>query len=188
VDINDLGQVVGSASYMALLWQQGSVTWLGTLATGKPTHGWGINTQGQVVGFAQTASGPDHAFLWLPEPAYGLPAGMNDLGTLGPGESKCYGGINDLGQVVGWSDTGVTSEHAFLWEDGMMYDLNDFIPEDCGWTLYKAFDINNGGQIVGFGAGYGGRSMFLLTPIPEPATVGLLALGLAATLAARRKR
>src|SRR5687767_104662 len=58
----------------------------------------GINDAGQVVG--QASSKP---FLYLPSPAYGLPAGMNDL-SLSPG----YAGsgardINNLGQISGIS-------------------------------------------------------------------------------------
>jgi uncharacterized membrane protein len=56
---------------------------------------------GQVVGVSNLEyAGPLHAFLWLPEPAYGLQAGMNDLGLFGEAQTAALR-INDRGQVVG---------------------------------------------------------------------------------------
>jgi probable HAF family extracellular repeat protein len=66
---------------------------------------------------------------------------MTDLGTLG-GFSSEGRGINDRGQVVGYSDTPTSNGelHGFLWQDGTMTDLGtNFIPSG----------INNRGQIVG---------------------------------------
>ncbi len=34
-----------------------------------------------MVGLAETDSGDAEAFIWLPEPAYGLPAGMTSIAT-----------------------------------------------------------------------------------------------------------
>src|SRR5215469_8184114 len=67
----------------------------------------GANAAGQVVGSAFGLGGPfvEHAFLWLPQPAYGLPAGMNDLGTLAGEQYSSANGINSTGQVVGGSGT-----------------------------------------------------------------------------------
>jgi hypothetical protein len=61
----------------------------------------GINSPGQVTGWFSTP-GPasqTRAFLYLPQPAYGLPAGGHDL-SAGPGTS-IGNDINDLGQIVG---------------------------------------------------------------------------------------
>jgi hypothetical protein len=44
--------------------------------------------------------------------------------------------------------------------------------------IHSAGDINDHGQIVGVGITGGQRHAFLLTPIPEPSTVTLFALGL----------
>ncbi|MCH8912583.1 MAG: immunoglobulin domain-containing protein [Planctomycetes bacterium] len=46
-----------------------------------------------------------------------------------------------------------------------MIDLNDLIPPDSGWTLHEAKDINESGQIVGWGLNPDGLGRgFLLTP------------------------
>ena len=83
---------------------------------------------------------------------------------------------------------------AYLYSNGTMTDLNDFVQPGCGWTLRGAFAINDNGQIVGVGynpSGY--EHAFLLTPptVPEPSTLliwsGLGAMGLIATWR-RRKR
>jgi probable HAF family extracellular repeat protein len=59
-----------------------------------------------------------------------------------------------------------------------MYDLNNLISPNSGWTLTKATAINASGDIVGYGVDpNGGTEAFLLTPAPEPAALGLFALG-----------
>jgi hypothetical protein len=54
---------------------------------------------------------------------------------------------------------------AVLWRDGQAYDLDDLVtdlPE--GWVLRTAEEINERGQIVGFGTVGGQTRGFLLTP------------------------
>lgn len=53
--------------------------------------------------------------------------------------------LNDLGQVVGASDTADGNQHAFLWENGVMHDLGTL-----GGTASRAFQINNRSQIIGW--------------------------------------
>jgi probable HAF family extracellular repeat protein len=123
-------------------------------------HAYGINSSGQVVG-----DSGDRAFLYTN-------GTTTDLGTLGGSHSYAYG-INDKGQVVGSSTTISGSQHAFLYSDGTMTDLNSRIDPASGWTLTRADDINDLGQIVG----YGNKGAFLLTPLPEPSTLVLLGVG-----------
>ncbi len=74
--------------------------------------------------------------------------------------------INNAGQIVGFSPEPMYQGGAFLYENGIIQDLNDLIPANSGWTLTFAQDINNAGQIVGHG-GYNGQGLvFLLTPSP----------------------
>ena len=85
----------------------GQIIDLGTLGNSNH-HAYGINDLGQVVGVSDGS-----AFLWLPAPAYGLPAGINDLGTLGGADTA--EAINASGQIVGNSVNTGDGDHAFLW-------------------------------------------------------------------------
>jgi probable HAF family extracellular repeat protein len=87
-----------------------------------------------------------------------------------PGYAKSVAsGINDSGQVIGSLSTSLSggSTAAFLWENGVMTDLNTLIPPGSGWTLKSASDINNAGQIVCWGEAPNGQYHgCLLTPNP----------------------
>lgn len=59
-------------------------------------------------------------------------------------------GINSRGQVVGVScSAGFAVCHAFLWEDGVMIDLNSPDVTQYNGTLVFANDINDAGEIAG---------------------------------------
>ncbi|WP_417446260.1 DUF3466 family protein [Kangiella sp.] len=75
--------------------------------------------------------------------------------------------INDNGQIVGRaliSAPTLNEFAAFIYENDEMKDLNDLVPCDSGWKLTEATDINNAGQIVGFGAKDGEIRAFRLDP------------------------
>lgn len=68
----------------------------------------------------------------------------HDLGTLG-GDGSTASSVNNLGQIVGHSSNSEnTATHAFLYDNGFMYDIH---PPNWGWSV--ASDINNNGLIVG---------------------------------------
>ena len=67
-----------------------------------------------------------------------------DLGTLG-GTSSVAQGVNDRGQVVGWSLDADGRTQAFFWQNGTMTGLG-FLP---GGTSSVANAINNNGEITG---------------------------------------
>jgi probable HAF family extracellular repeat protein len=148
-----------------------------------------LNDLGQVVGVGTTTADPAianfgvHAVLWDNSTT------PIDLGELPSGDDFSIArAINNLNEVVGYSDRG--GFHAFLWThaDGMR-DLNtlvDGLPN--GWTLTKALDINDAGQIVGNASTPEGNRAFLLTPIPEPATLWLVAITLLLAAVGRRTR
>jgi probable HAF family extracellular repeat protein len=184
--VNNAGQVTGWAQtsgeiYNAFLYSSGKMLDLGTFG-GNYSNGLGISNSGQVTGWAQDSSGYYNAFLYSD-------GTMTDLGTLGGTSSIGYA-INDLGQVTGWAYTGDGSDHAFVYSDGQMIDLNTAISPSAAsaWTLLTATDINNAGQITGYGVLNGQPESYLLTPdvpsvdvapLPGAASAGLVLLGLA---------
>jgi len=154
-----------------------TITDLGTLG-GAESYAYAINNRGQVVGYAYTAGNEEeHAFFY----SGGV---MTDLGTLGGDYNFSYAyGINDSGQVVG------TAGFAFIYSDGAMKNLNTLVDPGSGWNLLQATAINDNGQIVGNGYNPSGwYRAFLLTPIPEPGTLSLIALGAAAAALLQGRR
>jgi probable HAF family extracellular repeat protein len=132
-------------------------------------YAYGVNARGQVVGATATGQNSGEAFL----ADLGQKAIL--LGTLGGPRSSAMA-INDRGQVVGRSATaeGWDHDHAFLYQDGVMTDLNTLIPG--GVTLSFATDIDADGNILAVGrAGSGDDHIYLLQPqaVPEPVTWAL---------------
>jgi probable HAF family extracellular repeat protein len=189
-DINDGGQVVGTcktdsyANDLAFLYAGGTMTSLGTLG-GLYSSAYGINNSGQVVGGADTtSSGNEHAYRY----SHGA---MADLGTLPGGLTSRAYDINANGEVVGYSSISGGGNHAFLYRNGTMIDLNAIIDPTPGWKLQDAFAINDSGQIASNGTDASGHyRAFLLTPVPEPSALALLAVGAVGLLgyAWRRRR
>lgn len=168
--INELSQITGvsasppDAISRGFLWQNGQMTDLGDLFGGSGhTTAFAINNLGQVVGYSGLVGSTGiHPFIWQD----GV---MTDLGSLSAPTASGYArGINNLGNVVGMS-----GNHPFIWNSvAGMRDLNDLLDgSGNGWLLSRAYDVNDRGQIVGFGRNPDGFSHgFLLTPIPEPSS------------------
>ena len=188
--INNAGQIVGISSSdsghpnRATLWlneSPGTFTPhdLGDLGGGA-SNAYGINELGQVVGASATASQGSHSFLWLEEEAYGLPVGMNDLGSLGD-DSEALG-VNNHGQVVGrYFPAGQVQSHAFIWENGVMTDLNDFLPQDFLGYVESAHGINDTGHIVGNVVV--GLETHAFVMVPEPSAFVLTSIARSGTTA-----
>jgi probable HAF family extracellular repeat protein len=171
--LNNRGQVVGQSTLSGdetshpYIWERKKMTDLGTLGGTYGFASW-LNDSGAVVGLA-TPQGDQAliAFLWK----HGA---ISNLGTL-PGNG-CSGAdaINSQGQIVGGSGFNIADffadcndpvEHAVLWENGKILDLNNFVPPGSDLTLNEAFFINDSGEISGLGTlSDGSQHAFLLIP------------------------
>jgi probable HAF family extracellular repeat protein len=161
--LNDQGQIVGISGICdqavgrhtakhAVLWENGHVTDIGDLGAEFWNTPTAINQRGDIVGFAGTPGDPDgnilHGFIWTRHD------GIRPLGAL-PGRvpehvhSEAYG-INERRQVVGIScDADFVDCRAFIWENGVMRDLNDLKQPGYSARLEQGKDINDDGKITG---------------------------------------
>jgi probable HAF family extracellular repeat protein len=100
---------------------------------------------------------------------------MSDVGAL-PGDFFALAqSNNDNGQVVGFSFS-ATDFRAFLWQNGVMVDLNTLIPPDSPLLPFLANDINDrgGDRWLGVPAEHRRSPRFLSYPGPKalkPATL-----------------
>ena len=186
--VNDARQVVGSSwnqtfnAYHAFLYSNGAIQDLGVLDGDTASVALAINASGEVVGDSENPykpSDPSAAFRYIN-------GHMEDLGNFGGTQSVALA-INASGDIVGNSSlSGDLEYHAFVYHDNHMIDLNNVLSSDCGFVLEYATSINDLGQIVGTGTDADGNMhAFLLTPVPEPGSLSLLAL---AGLSALRRR
>jgi probable HAF family extracellular repeat protein len=180
--INDRGQIVGISGICdqavgrftaihAVLWDDGEVIDIGNLGGVAWHTPNAINLYGDVVGFSNfsPADGGEyhpHAFLWTKS------GGIRDLRTLPAplDDNSDAWGINQWGQAVGRSCDVDGNCHGFLWQDGVMTDLNCLVdPDGCNPddTLIAAFDIDDFGRITGqaFDDEAGAFVAFLATPV-----------------------
>jgi probable HAF family extracellular repeat protein len=100
--------LTGGPEQRAVLWENGSITDLGTLG-GNESASIGANDRGQVIGVASNAIPDPFSFFGATQARAFLWAGgkMRDLGTLGgPDAFGQY--VNDRGQVTGFSYTSYT--------------------------------------------------------------------------------
>jgi len=127
------------------LWRNGRMSGLPTVG-GNNGQASAINDRGEVAGYAETSvvdSGcPPYkitsAVLWVKGKAVPLP-------TVGGDSDGVAFGINDQGQVVGYSGSCVAATHAVVWKNNTV-----FVLKDLGGTKSNiAFVINNRGQIAG---------------------------------------
>lgn len=143
----------------AFLWQNGVMTDLGILPGATRSGAGDINDTGQIVGGSSgTVNNTNwsHAVLWQ----NGI---MTDLGTLG-GDSGSASAINNSGQIVGYSKTAGGDYRTFVWESGVMYNLDALLPANSGWvTQFYGIDINDNRQIAGTGLFNGVQRAFLIS-------------------------
>jgi probable HAF family extracellular repeat protein len=175
--INDRGQAVGTSgpcsatSYggfvvgpHAVLWDHGTPIDLGTVGDGSETVAADVNDRGTVIGSASFADGSQHPFLWTRKD------GMRDLGLMSSDPTDVVNTafeINDRGQMVGGS-CDVTNQicRGYIWQNGVMTDVNELLPPDSPLYVLLALAINDAGQIAGLAIdlGSGEPHAFLATP------------------------
>jgi probable HAF family extracellular repeat protein len=169
--INDQGQAVGYsgnclAATHAVVWKSGTAFVLKDLGGIRSNVAYVINNRGQIAGKVRSADDSHYvAALWQPD------------GTLTtheplPGDLDAFAtGINNLGQVVGNDfDPKFNWSHGFIWQNGVMTDLNTLIPEDSNLLIISASNINERGQISGMatvqsGPHTGEIHAYLATPV-----------------------
>ena len=167
MDINDSGYTVGSRRRYGLVGSSAiliappyssvkDLTDVIYLPTGGIANA--INDQNLIVGTSANNSRTDtYATAFLYDGV-----DVSYLGTLSGGLRSGASDINELAEVVGYSETS-SGNHAFIWNAATgMRDLNDLIAA-TGWVLSFAMAINEAGDIVGTGTLDGQSHGFLLT-------------------------
>lgn len=180
--INERGQVVGisgecdvavgrfSARH-AVMWDNGRVTRLPDLGGTSWHTPMAINEQGDVVGFSNPADPRDlagefiaRAFLWTRR------GGIRSIGVL-PGDSTSQAlGINIWGQVVGFSTGGAAGSRGFIYQNGVLTNLNELLLPGSHGRVLTATSINDLGQIGGrlFDSTTGLSVPYIATPSFRP--------------------
>ena len=82
--------------------------------------------------------------------------------TSGLNNHSFFGIKNPFGQSMIADEDLPDSSRAVVWIDGDIFDLNELIEPESGWTLLEATAINSDGQIVGTGILNGDRRSFQL--------------------------
>lgn len=163
-----VGYYVDTEGRHAFIWDKSNgLTDLSQELGSKYCKAHAINDKRQVVGQSFTRSKrQDSAFIW------DKTSGVRELGVLGGDRSVAYG-LNNCGAVVGSSSIDETCStdckkwHAFLWSRSTgMSDLNDGLRKSSLFLCLEcAIDINNAGQIIGYGRVRNGqRRGFVMSP------------------------
>jgi probable HAF family extracellular repeat protein len=141
----------------------------------------GINDHRVIATTQSNGAGIQAPYL---QGAGGTNAGAIPLGNLG-GANAVANALNNSNQVVGWSQIAGGAQHAFLYTNGAMQDLNSLIPSSAGFVLNSAVGISSAGEIVAYGADSSGRTHELLltpllAPVPEPSSLAVMSLAIVA--------
>src|SRR5271156_20238 len=153
--INNRGQVAGYAENgvvdstcppgitnnridLPVVWDKGKAQALPTIVGDPDGVAFGINNQGQAVGYSGTCTAANYGVVWENGTATALP----DLGDPG---AIAYA-INSHGQIVGQAVTSEGAPVAAIWQNNTATSLGDLLPGD---VASFATSINSRGQVVG---------------------------------------
>jgi uncharacterized membrane protein len=203
--INDAGQIVGfsmldpSSAPQAILYANGTLTTLFPNSGNVPSAAIAINNRGSIAGMydgnAFLLDGGRYINL-----GFSIPDQTTITGGTAPyltctnpsGGSNCYPTLAGLdtfaGNPLAMNDWGEVVGGQYIWYGGQLYNVNDLLPANSGWTITDVSDVNDWGQIVGTGIYDGQTEAFIANPVPEPGSITLLLAGLTMTLMLMRKR
>ena len=153
--INNRGQIAGYAENgvvdstcppgitnnrvdLPVLWHKGKAQTLPTIGSDPDGVAFGINNQGQAVGYSGTCTAANYAVVW----ENGSATALADLGTPG---AIAYA-INSHGQIVGQAVNSDGTPLAAIWQNNTVTGLGGLLPGDVATF---ATSINNRGQVVG---------------------------------------
>jgi probable HAF family extracellular repeat protein len=182
--INNKGQIVGISGICdqavgrytakhAVLWNNGIPTDIGNLGAELWITPMAINQHGDIVGFGATRADDLNgdflrAFIW------NRIGGIKQIDPL-PLVDHVFSqatGLNESGQVVGSSCTIEGVCFGFLWQNGVIKDLNDpNVTPGFNGVIINAQDINDDGEITGraFDPATGEIKAFVAVPVSEGA-------------------
>jgi len=186
--INNAGRIVGSVTVAGVRvpasWDAGVLSLLNAPAGATFSEVRFIDDANVIAGSANYTGFLTRGFV------YDAAGTAVDIGMLGPAYN--YSEIFDTNasrQAVGLSRLAASpfTSDPFLYDDGVMVNLNTVLPAGSGWVLQRAFSIDDAGVIMGTGTFNGAQSAFKLTPVPEPAAIAGMTL-MTAAAALRRRR
>ena len=161
------GQAISTAPPV---WENGTVRALPTFGGEDLGGARSISQSGVVGGFVMFGRDyTERAVLWDQN-------GIHGLGILAGWSNSWVQGVNNVSHAVGGlnNTSGADFQSAFLWQDGVMRDLNDLIPVGSGWQIGGASDINNQDWITGWGVNSLREThALILVPdgVPEPCSL-----------------
>ena len=137
---HNLKPVCTEHPYHAFVWNNGTMTDLGTLGSGNFSAGNAVNSSGEVAGWSDTkADTGQEASVWNGGKVTGLGVPLDSVAA----------GINDSGQVVGSWGTATTGSQPFLYSNGAITDLPEPGFVATSNLGCQADAINNNAQIAG---------------------------------------